>query len=60
MRVSFTIVGSYDVHGEIAREARTDAEGYLGVDLSRLDNVVPDGEDVTVTVDAVVPVDDDE
>ena len=60
LRVHFTITGSYRVTGEDTGEARRDAEGYLGVDLSRLDNVVDDSEDVSVSVDDVEALDDDE
>jgi chorismate mutase len=60
VRVSFTIVGSYEVGGGDVRDARNDAEGYLAVNLDRLDNVVPDSEDVTVTVDSAEAVDDDD
>ena len=60
VRVSFTIVGSYEVSGDDVRDARNDAVGYLAVNLDRLDNVVPDSEDVTVSVDSAVAVDDDD
>jgi len=60
VRVSFTIVGTYEVSSDDVRAARTDADGYLHVDLDRLDNVVPDSDDVTVTVTSALVVDDDD
>ena len=59
MRVSFTIVGTYEVSSDDVRAARTDADGYLRVDLDRLDSVVPDSDDVTVTVTSALVVDDE-
>lgn len=53
IRVTFTITGSYLVAAANTREAEQDAHGYLKADLSSLDNVVDDSEDITVRIDDV-------
>ncbi|GAA0812147.1 hypothetical protein [Spirilliplanes yamanashiensis] len=57
IRVTFTITGSYLVAAENTREAESDAQGYLKADLSSLDNVVEDSDEITVHIDDVSLVD---
>jgi hypothetical protein len=58
IRVWFTISGSYRVRGGTEETAARDGEGYLGVDLSRLDDVIDDTADFTVHVDRTDEVDE--
>jgi hypothetical protein len=58
IRVWFTITGSYRVRGDTEETAARDGDGYLGLDLSRLDGVVEDTADFTVHVERTEEVDD--
>lgn len=50
VRIRYTISGSYEVDGSDPDTATRDAEGYIEVNLSRVDNVVDDSSTVDVEV----------
>lgn len=53
LQVNYTITGSYAVDNTDSDAATHDGDGYIAVDLSRVDHVVDDSNNFTVTVSSV-------